>query len=280
MVALANLDMRPLSPSIGVEIHGVDLSTDLDDSLIAALRAAWLEHQMIFFRDQTLLPRDLLALAHHFGTPDEYPFVSGLPDFPLVLPIVKEADETSNFGGLWHSDTTYLDCPPMATMLYAVETPPVGGDTLFANQVMAYEALSDGLKAMLDGVRAVNVANTPAAIATRADMNRERGSGADIDARSSVHPVVRTHPETGQKSLYVNIAHSIRFENMTEAESASLLSYLFQHQIKSEFVCRFAWQPGSLAFWDNRACQHFPINDYHGYRRMMQRVIIAGDKPF
>jgi taurine dioxygenase len=268
-----------LSPQIGAEIGGVDLASDLSDDLVAALRAAWLDHQVLFFRDQNLSPPDLLALARRFGTPTEYPFVDGLPDWPLVVPIVKEPDETVNFGGIWHSDTAYLERPPMATLLYALETPPVGGDTLFANQVLAYESLSDGMRAVLDRLDAVNVAGKPAAAVTRNDMIRDRGRNADIHAHAATHPAVRVHPETGRRALYVNCAHTLRFADMTEAESESLLAYLFRHQTQPEFICRFRWTPGSLALWDNRACQHYPVNDYHGHRRVMHRVTIAEQSP-
>jgi taurine dioxygenase len=169
--------------------------------------------------------------------------------------------------------------PPMGSILYAKELPPFGGDTLFANMYLAYETLSDGLKRMLDGVKAVNSADRPAVAATREDRVREGGRETDERATEAVHPVVRTHPETGRKALYVNVAHTVCFEGMTEEESAPLLGYLFAHQINPEFTCRFRWRVGSLAFWDNRCAQHNPINDYHGHRRLLHRVTLAGDRP-
>ena len=273
------LEIRPLSPALGAEIVGVDLAGLLDDGTVRALRAALLEHVVIFCRDQELAPPQLLALAKRFGEVAEYPFVKGLPDFPLVLPVVKEAHDRANFGGVWHTDTAYLERPAMATLLYALETPPVGGDTMFANMYLAYEALSEGMQRLLGGLRAVNVAGKAAARQTREEMHAKRGTAADVAATSAVHPVVRTHPETGRRALYVNLAHTVRFEGMTEAESAPLLDYLFAHQIQPEFTCRFAWRPGSLALWDNRASLHYPLNDYHGHRRVMHRVSIAGDQP-
>jgi alpha-ketoglutarate-dependent taurine dioxygenase len=278
MLAMERLTVRPLSGALGAEIAGVDLASSLDEATIAALRAALLEHVVIFFREQTLMPQALVALAQRFGEVVEYPLVRGLPDCPLVLPVIKEPHERANFGGVWHSDTAYLERPAMATMLYAVETPPVGGDTMFANTRLAYEALSDGMKRLLDSLRAVNVGNKPIAQQTREGMRSKR-AGAEVDDVGTVHPVVRTHPETGRKALYVNPAHATRFEDMTEAESEPLLSYLFVHQLRPEFTCRFRWQPGSLALWDNRASLHYPLNDYHGHRRVMHRVSIAGDRP-
>jgi taurine dioxygenase len=274
------LQARPLAGALGAEIEGVDLAAPLDDETVGALRQALLEHVVIFFRDQKLTPAQLLAFGQRFGQPAEYPFVQGLPECPLVLPIIKEPQDRSNFGGLWHSDTAYLEHPAMATALFAIETPPVGGDTLFANMALAYETLSDGMRRLLDGLRAVNTANKPAALATREETQRRRAiTAADVDATNAVHPVVRTHPETGRRSLYVSFGHTIRFEDMTEAESAPLLEFLFGHQIQPELTCRFAWRPGSLAFWDNRCSLHYPINDYDGHRRVMHRITLEGDRP-
>jgi taurine dioxygenase len=275
----SRIDVRPLSGAIGAEVFGVDLAEALDDDTIREIRAALLEHVVIFFRDQELSPPQLLALAERFGEPAEYPLIKGLPECPLVLPIIKEAHERTNFGGIWHSDTAYLERPALGTLLYALETPSAGGDTMFANMYLAYETLSEGMRRLLDGLRGVNVAGKPVTLKTREEMQSKRGTAADPEAISAVHPAVRTHPETGRKALYVNYAHTLRFEGMTEEESAPLLNYLFAHQIRPEFTCRFRWRPGSLAFWDNRASQHYPLNDYHGHRRVMHRVTLVGDRP-
>jgi taurine dioxygenase len=279
LATIDRLEVRPLSGALGAEVIGVDLAAPLDDDAVAALRTALLEHVVIFFRDQALTPEGMVALARRFGPVVEYPYVRGLPECPLVLPVIKERQEKANFGGVWHSDTAYLEQPAMATMLYALETPPLGGDTLFANMALAYEVLSDGMKRMLGGLRALNVGNKPVALETREGMRSTR-AGAEVGETGTFHPVVRTHPETGRKALYVNRAHTTRFEDMSEAERAPLLEYLFAHQIRPEFTCRFAWRPGSLALWDNRASQHYPLNDYHGHRRVMHRVSIGGDRPF
>jgi taurine dioxygenase len=278
LATMDRLDVRRSSGALGAEIDGVDLAAPLDEATVGALRSALLDHIVIFFRDQSLSPHDLLALARRFGEVVEYPFVKGLPECPLVLPVIKEPHERSNFGGVWHSDTAYLEQPAMATMLYALETPPVGGNTMFANTTLAYEALSDGMQRLLGSLRALNVANKPIAQQTREEM-RSRRAGAEVGETGTLHPVVRTHPETGRKALYVNLAHTTRFENMTEAESEPLLSWLFAHQVRPEFTCRFQWRPGSLALWDNRASLHYPLNDYHGHRRVMHRVSLAGDRP-
>jgi taurine dioxygenase len=181
---------------------------------------------------------------------------------------------------MWHSDTTYLDTPPMGSMLYALEVPPHGGDTLFANQYLAYETLSAPLRAFLDGLTAISTSAKADISKTREDMISKAGGAAQASDFFAEHPVVRTHPETGRRSLYVNVSHTSHFKGMTEAESAPILHFLFEHQVRPEFTCRFHWRPGSLAFWDNRCTQHNPINDYQGFRRVMRRITLAGDRPF
>jgi taurine dioxygenase len=278
-MAANTLDVRPVAGAIGAEILGIDLAHDLGDETIAAIRKAWLRHCVIFFRDQVLPPAQFLKFARRFGEVVEYPFINGIEGFPEITPVIKLEHEKVNFGGLWHSDTAYLDRPPMATMLIAREVPPFGGDTLFANMYLAYESLSDGMKRMLDGLVAVN--SSAKADVTRTREDRVRDSAKD-DAKkqySAEHPVVRTHPETGRKALYINGGHTVRFKDMTEAESAPLLLFLLQHATRPEFTCRFRWSVGSIALWDNRCAQHNPVNDYHGYRRVMHRVTLAGDRP-
>jgi taurine dioxygenase len=272
-----HIEVRPIAGALGAEIHGIDASRELHAEVIAEIRQAWLDHLVIFLRDQQLTPDALVAFARAFGEPMEYPQLKGLAECPFVTPVVKLEHERVNFGGVWHSDTTYLDVPPMASMLYAVETPPYGGDTLFANQYLAYETLSDGLKRMLDGVTGVSTSTKAEVSRTREDRLRE--SGATLKPLTGQHPAVRTHPETGRKALYINVAHTSHFKEWSEDESAPLLDYLFSHQVKPEFTCRFQWKPGSLAFWDNRCAQHNPVNDYHGYKRVMHRVTLAGEKP-
>ena len=274
-----SLEIRPVAGALGAEIGGIDLTQDLDADTIAAVRRAWLDHLVIFFRGQQLTPERFLGFARRFGQVVEYPFIKGIPGFPEITPVVKLEHERVNFGGLWHTDTAYLERPPMGTMLIAREVPPFGGDTLFANMYLAYETLSPGMRRLLDGLIAVNSSAKADVTKTREDRIRD---GARKDAKPEYvaeHPVVRTHPETGRKALYVNGGHTVRFKDMTEEESAPLLQYLFVHQQRPEFTCRFRWEVGSLALWDNRCTQHNPINDYHGDRRIMHRVTLAGDKP-
>jgi len=275
----SRLEARPLAGALGAEIVGVDLGRHLDEDVVAEIRQLWLDHLVLFFRDQMLPPEKLLAFARCLGEVVEYPFIKGIEGFPEITPVLKLEHEKVNFGGLWHSDTAYLDRPPMGTMLIAREVPPVGGDTLFANMYVAYETLSEGMKRLLQGLIGVNSSAKATVTRTREDRMRD---DARSDAKTEYvaeHPVIRTHPETGRKSLYVNGGHTVRFKDLTEAESAPILNYLFNHLTRPEFTCRFRWQPGSLALWDNRCTQHNPINDYHGFRRLMHRVTLAGDVP-
>lgn len=272
-----HIEVRRIAGALGAEISGVDIARPLADEIVAEMRRAWLEHLVIFLRSQKLTPQGLLAFSQRFGAPMEYPQLKGLPECPMITPVIKLEHERVNFGGVWHSDTTYLECPPMASMLYALETPPVGGDTLFANQYLAYETLSEGLKAALAGLVGVN--SSTKADVTRSREDRLREAGVETKALTGEHPVIRAHPETGRKALYVNRGHTARFKGWSEEESAPLLGYLFTHQVRPEFTCRFHWEPGSLAFWDNRCTQHNPVNDYHGHRRVMHRVTLEGDIP-
>ncbi len=278
-MAKSKIEVRPIAGGIGAEISGVDLGKELTAETVADIRRAWLDHCVIFFRDQDLPPGRFLAFAKGFGKVVEYPFIKGLEEFPEIIPVIKLEHEKTNFGGIWHSDTAYLEAPPMGTMLIAREVPPVGGDTLFASGYLAYEALSEGMKGLLDGLVGINTS-------AKADVSRTREDRVKDSQRADAkkeyvgeHPVVRTHPETGRKALYVNVGHTLRFKDMTVEESTPILEFLFQHQVRPEFTCRFGWRPGSLAFWDNRCALHNPVNDYHGHRRVMHRITLAGDKP-
>ncbi len=266
---MAALDVRPIAGALGAEIHGINLASELDSGTVAAIRRAFLDHLVIFFRDQQLPPERFLAFARRLGTPVEYPLVKGIDGYPEIIRVAKLEDETVNFGGIWHSDTTYLEAPPMGTMLVAREVPPIGGDTLFANMYLAYETLSGGMKRLLEGLKGISTSVKADATRTREDRIKSDPTTQSRHEFVAEHPVVRTHPETGRKALYVNVAHTVRF----------VLGYLFQHQVRPECTCRFAWRVGSLAFWDNRATQHNPVNDYHGYRRVMHRITLAGDRP-
>ncbi|RMD61602.1 MAG: taurine dioxygenase [Alphaproteobacteria bacterium] len=282
-----HIEIRPLTPALGAEISGpegrqLDLSQPLDAAVFADIERAFHEYAVLVFRDQRLDPAALAAFAGRFGPLGRYPFAAPLPGHPHVVPIIKEAHQTTNFGGMWHSDTAYLERPPLGSALYALEVPPLGGDTLFANMVLAYESLSSGMQALLDGLKAINSAAKNGGTVRAAPLAEGTMVGRDLDkmaTHEAVHPVVRTHPVTGRKALYVNRAHTVRFEAMSEAESAPILEFLFAHAVREEFTCRVRWAPGTLALWDNRCTQHYPLNDYHGHRRVMHRVTIEGERP-
>jgi len=268
-----HIRVEPISTALGAVIHGIDCRSDLPNSVVDEIRKAWLEHLVVFFQGQDLEPGEQLAFARRFGLPVKYPMLEGLSEFPEVVRVVKLSHEKNNFGGIWHSDTTYLEQPPIGALLLAREVPEVGGDTLFANMYLAYETLSTGLKNMLGRLIVVQSSAKAGASRSREDRLSDVSAVAE-QVLEAEHPVVQTHPETGRKTLFVNYGHSIRFNNMTEAESKPLLDYLFAHQTRSEFTCRFQWAAGSMAMWDNRCTQHNPINDYHGFKRVMHRISI------
>ena len=273
------MKVKALSPALGAEVTGIDLSVSLDTSMIHDMRAIWLEYQMIVIRGQDLTPAMQLAFAKALGEPDIYPFLRGLEGFPMITEVLKKEDEKVNFGGVWHSDTTYQKCPPMATLLYARELPPLGGDTLFADQYAAFSNLSAPLRTVLEKLRAVNAAGKKRVASTRSERLKDSASGVNPEDLAGIHPVVRTHPETGQKALFVNAAHTTNFEGWSVEESRGLLEYLFMHQISPEFQCRLRWRVGDVALWDNRCVQHYPLNDYHGHRRLLHRITLKGDIP-
>ena len=281
--AYESIAVRPLAGALGAEIRGVDLAHARDNATWSEIHRAFLEYQVVVFRDQELSLDDIMTVAQGFGEPTHYPFVAAIAGYPYIVEIRKEPHETVNFGGTWHSDTTYQPRPPAATLLYAKDVPDYGGDTLFANQYLAYETLSPGLKAMLAGLKGVNSAGLKrrggrAAIQEgHASMPSTRVD--KVEAFEGIHPIVRTHPETGRKSLYLNLDHTIRFADMTEAESEPLLEYLAAHAVTPELTCRVRWEKGSLTIWDNRCTLHCALNDYNGQRRVMQRITVGGEVP-
>jgi taurine dioxygenase len=276
------VEVEPLAGALGAEVRGADLRR-LDEAGWRELHAAFLRYAVLAIRDQELEPADIMQVGARFGEPCFYPFVTGIDGFPYIFEVVKEEGETTNFGGNWHSDTTYLEQPPLGTLLYAVETPAQGGDTLFASTAAAYDALSPGMRALLDPLIGVNSAALKHG-GGRHQMHKTINSMKlhDIEAAGryeAEHPVVRTHPETGRKALYVSRSHTVRFRDMSEEESRPLVEFLQAHQTRPEFTCRVRWTPGTLTVWDNRCTQHNAVNDYRGHRRLMHRITLAGDVP-
>ncbi|MDQ2803336.1 MAG: TauD/TfdA family dioxygenase [Pseudomonadota bacterium] len=283
---MQEMTLKPVSGALGATIGGVDLARDLNNNqLVSGVHKALLEHCVIFFHDQRISPEQHIAFGRQFGTLNVHGYVKAMEGYPEIIVVAKAENDKSNFGGDWHSDVTYLDEPAMGSILYAKETPEYGGDTMFANMYLAYDTLSQGMKRMLDGMRAVHTARDIYGLRGNATINYTSNNRSmtmlpsESANREALHPVVRTHPETGRKCLYVNRAFTVRFEDMTETESRPLLQFLWEHCARPEFTCRFRWQPNSIAFWDNRAVQHYALNDYLGQRRIMHRVTINGDRP-
>ena len=283
---MSGLKIRKLAGALGAEITGVDLSAELPDAVIEQIRAAFNQHQVIFFRDQNLSPEAQLAFGRRFGPLNIHPYVAGMPGHPEIMEIVKEPGDKVNFGGGWHSDMSFLEHPSIGSILYAVEIPEWGGDTLFASQAAAFDALTPGLKATLETLNAVHSAGRE--YSSQGHSAQKRASMKVVEAEGAVgefvHPVVKVHPETGRKALYVNPAFTMRIDGWSKRESKPLLDFLFEHSRYEAFTCRFGWTPGSVAFWDNRSVWHFALNDYPGQRRHMRRVTVdawpaSADRP-
>jgi taurine dioxygenase len=270
--------VEPLSAAVGAEIGGVDLAAPLADEVLAEIRRVFGAYGVVFFRDQRLTPEQHAAFAERFGPIEVNRFFAAVPGYPMIAEVRKEPEQRRNIGNGWHTDHSYDAAPALGSMLYAREVPTTGGDTLFAGMYAAYEALSDGLKATLEGLRACHSSRHvfgAGAMERRGDLAGRIGN-PELATQDAVHPVVIRHPETGRKALYVNPGFTLRFEGWSEEESRPLLEYLYRHAVRPEFTCRFHWRAGSLALWDNRSTWHFAVNDYQGERRLMHRVTIQG----
>lgn len=282
------LEARPLAGALGAELAAadggpLDVNT-LDDAGYAAIREALCRHHVVVMRGQHMDADAVARFGRRFGDLERHPYLGGTAEQPEVVPVIKEPHETVNFGGGWHSEMSFLECPPMATALYAVEVPSFGGDTLFANQQAAYLGLSDTMKRFAESLSAVHSAARQ--YGRRGDSDRYAGQRSSMtvnvsdDAHATLtHPVVRTHPESGAKALYVNRAFTEAISGMRRHESKALLEMLWDHAVGEQYTCRVRWEPGTLTMWDNRSVQHYALNDYHGQRRHMLRVTVAGDRP-
>ena len=272
-----SLEIIPQSSVIGAEVRGLDLSVGLDQATFDQLNRAFLDHQILFFRDQQLTARQYNDFAERFGSLKDYLFADGMDGFPYITEIVKTENETEGFGSFWHSDSAYTQRPPKITMLYARQVPPRGGDTLFADMYSLYDDLSAGLKATLASLRAINSASVVPRDEDIYELVKSKNS-AKSD-QFAIHPVIRRHDETGRNAVYVNGIHTLSFEGLTRAESLPMLEYLYQRVTRPEYSFRLRWQADTLAMWDNRCTQHYALNDYHGYRRVMHRIIVEGPIP-
>ena len=279
---------KPLAGALGAELWAPDGApldvAAMDDAGCAAIREALCTHHVVVIRGQQMDAAALARFGRRFGELERHPYLGGTSEEPEVVPVIKEPHETVNFGGGWHSEMSFLECPPMATALYAVEVPSFGGDTLFANQQAAYTGLSDTMKRFAESLSAVHSAARQ--YGRRGDSDRYAGQRSSMTVNVSdeahaqlTHPVVRTHPESGAKALYVNRAFTEAISGMRRHESKALLEMLWSHAVGEQFTCRVRWEPGTLTMWDNRSVQHYALNDYHGQRRHMLRATIAGDRP-
>ena len=278
--------VKPIAGALGAEIEGVNIAAGVDQETQDEIYRAWLENNVIFFRNQSIAPKQQIDFAKQFGKIHLHLFNKAMDDHPEITEVLKTPEMRSNAGGRWHSDQMYTPKPAKATMLYSREMPEGRGDTMFSNMYLAYESLSECMKASLIGLRAIHNGdsrNHPSG-KTRAERVQDGtihmpqinpGKSQTI----SSHPVVRTHPETGRKLLYIG-GHTERFDGWTEEESQQLLDFLKTHATRPEFTCRFQWTLNAMAMWDNRCCQHFAINDYDGYQRRMHKIMVKGDAPF
>ena len=260
----------------GAEIQGVDLNA-MSHAEVEAVADAQAEHGVVFFRDQALTPDGQLEAAGRFGGINVNRFFTPVPEQPKVALVLKEPRHQTNIGGSWHTDHSYDQAPALGSMLYALEVPSRGGDTLFANMYRACEALSPGLRATLEGMQAVHSSrHIFGAQGYHAQQGDDRYGNREQATQDSVHPVVIRHPRSGRAALYVNPGFTVRFDGWTDLESRPLLEYLYRIAARPEHTCRFQWQRGSVAFWDNRATWHYALNDYPGERRLMHRVTVDG----
>ena len=274
---MSNILINPTSGSIGVEIHNVDLSKELSDSLFSEIRETFIEHGLIFFREQELTPDDHLRFAKRWGEININRFFAKVEGYDQIAEVRKDADQKINIGGAWHTDHSYDQIPAMGSILLAKETPKIGGDTLFANMYRAYETLSDGMKKTLEAMKACHSSRHVFGAHTGySEASNQRIGNPELATQDAIHPVIITHPESKRKALYVNPEFTVNFEGWTVEESKSLLDYLTEHTTQQENTTRFQWEPGSIAFWDNRCTWHFALNDYPGETRLMHRITVEG----
>lgn len=278
------LGIDRIAGALGAELTGIDLTRTLTDAELAELRDAVVQHKVVFLRDQPYATEHLVRLTEQLGGHGHTPFLEPMPDHPGVVRVVKEANENGfNFGGAWHSDWSFQPEPPAFTLLWSVDVPPQGGDTMWSNQQLAYETLSDGLRATLDQLDVVHSAGwaySADGVLARSAQGRSMQINTTDDALAEhVHPAVLTHPESGARALFVNPTYTVRFDGWSVADSAPLLQHLYAHSTRDAFTCRFRWTANTLAIWDNRSTQHNALNDYRGHRRELHRTTVAGSAP-
>ncbi len=277
-------DCGPLSAALGAEIRGIDLSKPLEAELFEAIHGALMDHHVLVFRDQELSRDEQLAFARRFGEPEIHPIANGLEDHPEVIRVLKPKGESAYFGTSWHTDNTFFERPSAITILYGEKVPPVGGDTLFASMVKAWETLSEPMRTFLEPLSAIHSASSAYDPRTTGDAKYRGETAITYTYSDSIydeveHPIVHTHPESGRRALFVNPMFTQRIVGLHPDESAALLALLYEHATRPELLCRVRWQDGSVTVWDNRCVQHYAIDDYEDFERVMYRVTVAGERP-
>jgi taurine dioxygenase len=279
----SQVEIKPLAANCGATIHGIDLNLATDEDLDKVRQAVY-HYGVVTLPQQELEPASQIRLAERFGTPEPHKIAKGLDDFPLITRVHKAAGDAATFGVGWHTDNSFQEQPTSISILSARTLPPVGGDTLYANQYLAYEDLSVGMKRMLDGLVGVHSAKYAFTVPTAQERYGNDDATISYEMNDIVfaeveHPVVRTHPGTGVKALYVNPMFTIRFKDMTEAESKPLLNFLFEQCTRPELQCRVQWSARAVTLWDNRCVQHYAMDDYRQYERILDRITVQGEKP-
>jgi taurine dioxygenase len=272
-----SIRVESLTGAVGSEIHGINLAEPMGEAEVGLIREVLADRGVVFFRDQSITPEQHIEFAARFAPINVNRFFAHAEGYPQIAEVRKEPGQKKNIGGGWHTDHSYDQIPAMGSILLARELPPAGGDTLFASMSAAYEALSDGLKTTLKGMRAVHSSRHVFGASVKREQQEDgRLRNAELATQDAVHPVVIRHPDSGRHVLYVNPGFTLRFEGWTDEESRPLLDYLYRHAARPEFQCRFRWREGSVAFWDNRATWHYAANDYQGERRLLHRITLEG----
>ncbi len=274
-----HIRIKPITGAMGAEVFDIDLSKNLNDEAFTEITSAFHEHLVLIFRDQHITDQQQYDFSARFGPIIPHPFVKGLPEIPEIFQIIREPGEAYSWDGNFHTDLQYLEKPPLGATLYCKACPPYGADTAFSNMYLAFETLSERMQELLEELEGVNESGDPKNYSRGFESMKELD---DAKAKSGIHPMVRVHPDTGRKALFSS-SFTKRFHGMTDAESRPLLDFLYEHSTQPHLGCRLAWQPNSLALWDNRVSIHHGVGDYFGevakHRRIMQRATIEGEVP-
>ncbi len=274
------IEVLPMGSYIGAEIRGVDISQPLDIDTVNALRRALVEHKVIIFRDLDVTAEQHVAFGRYFGDLETHPFSPDMPGIPEMVVLDNDKNNPVLSTDIWHADTTFRECPTQFSILLCRIAPERGGDTMWANMVAAYEGLSSSVKEFIVGLEAIHDFKNFRMLFGQDDESRDKLRAMERKYPNPTHPVVRTHPETGERVLYVNPQFTLRITNMSVRESDAILNLLYEQAKTPEYQFRLTWEPGTLAIWDNRSTQHYAVNDYYPSRRRMERIATLGERPY